>query len=159
MRWIDGIQQKNSLKGLIIGMEPTAHYGLNLANWLSDKGVKVVMVNPATTKRNKENRDNSPSKNDPKHALVIADVISRGYYYEYSRQAAVVFQRLRTIMSDRECWVTNSVRLQNRIIRWIDMDLQTFHGHTSGIPFSVGCRVFIRLRRNSQLERAYEASR
>jgi transposase len=120
MRWVEGIQQKNSLNGLIIGMEPTGHYGLNLANWLSDKGISVVMVNPATTKRNKENRDNSPSKNDPKDALVIADVISRGFYYEYSRQA-VVFQRLRTIMSDREYWVTNSVRLQNRIIRWIDI--------------------------------------
>ncbi|WP_238187049.1 transposase [Paenibacillus sp. L3-i20] len=38
------------------------------------------MVNPATTKRNKENRDNSPSKNDPKDALVIADAVSRGFY-------------------------------------------------------------------------------
>jgi transposase len=119
-RWIDGISQKHCLKGLIIGMEPTGHYGYNLANWLADKGKNVVMVNPATTKRNKENRDNSPSKNDPKDALVIADVISRGYYYEYSRQA-VVFQKLRTVMSDREFWVTNSVRLQNRIIRWLDI--------------------------------------
>jgi transposase len=76
VRWVEGIGQKNSLKGLIIGMEPTGHYGLNLANWLSDKGLSVVMVNPATTKRNKENRDNSPSKNDPKDAFVIADVIS-----------------------------------------------------------------------------------
>jgi transposase len=119
-RWIDEIRQKHRLKGLIIGMEPTGHYGYNLANWLAGKGNSVVMVNPATTKRNKENRDNSPSKSDPKDALVIADVISRGYYYEYSRQA-IVFQRLQTIMSDREYWVTNSVRLQNRIIRWLDI--------------------------------------
>jgi transposase len=119
-RWMDELQQKHRLKGLIIGMEPTGHYGFNLANWLADKGKHVVMVNPATTKRNKENRDNSPSKSDPKDALVIADVVSRGYYYEYSRQATV-FQRLCTIMSDREFWVTHSVRLQNRIIRWLDI--------------------------------------
>jgi transposase len=119
-RWMDGLQQKHRLKGLIIGMEPTGHYGFNLANWLADKDKHVVMVNPATTKRNKENRDNSPSKSDPKDALVIADVVSRGYYYEYSRQA-IVFQKLRTIMSDREFWVTNNVRLQNRIIRWLDI--------------------------------------
>jgi transposase len=68
---------------------------------------KGVMVNQAATKRNKENRDNSPSKSDPKDALVMADVVSRGYYYEYSRQATV-FQKLRTIMSDREFLVTNS---------------------------------------------------
>ncbi|WP_235560955.1 IS110 family transposase [Bacillus sp. FJAT-28004] len=72
-RWMTGLQQKNRLKRLIIGMEPTGHYWFNLANWLSDKGLHVVMVKPATTKRNKENRDNSPSKNDPKDALVIAN--------------------------------------------------------------------------------------
>ncbi|MCZ8516626.1 transposase [Paenibacillus filicis] len=77
-RWIHEIQQKHHLKNVIIGMEPTGHYGYNLANWLADKGKEVVMVNPATTKRNKENRDNSPSKSDPKDALVIADVVSRG---------------------------------------------------------------------------------
>jgi transposase len=88
-RWVEDLQRKYELKNLIIGMEPTGHYGFNLANWLSDKGINVVMVNPATTKRNKENRDNSPSKSDPKDALVIADVVSRGYYYEYSRHATV----------------------------------------------------------------------
>jgi transposase len=119
-RWMEGMQQKHRLSSLIIGMEPTGHYWWNLANWLADKGFNVVQVNPATTKRNKENRDNCPSKSDPKDALVIADVVSRGYYYEYSRQATH-FQRLRTMMSDREFWVTNSVRLQNRIIRWLDI--------------------------------------
>jgi transposase len=79
-----------------------------------------VLVNPATTKRNKENRNNCPSKSDPKDALVIADVVSRGYYYEYTQQSTV-FQRLRTMMSDREFWVTHSVRLQKRIIRWLDI--------------------------------------
>lgn len=119
-RWITELLQKHRLKNVIIGMEPTGHYGYNLANWLDDKGKEVVMVNPATTKRNKENRDNSPSKSDPKDALVIADAVSRGFYYDYSRQD-IVFQRLKTIMSDREFWVTNSVRLQNRIIRWLDI--------------------------------------
>jgi transposase len=119
-RWMEGLLQKHGLKSIIIGMEPTGHYWYNLANWLVDQGVHVVLVNPATTKRNKENRDNSPSKSDPKDALVIADVVSRGYYYEYTRQATD-FQRLRTIMNDREFWVTNSVRLQNRIVRWLDI--------------------------------------
>ncbi|WP_214626561.1 IS110 family transposase [Paenibacillus agaridevorans] len=119
-RWLAELQQKHRLNELIIGMEPTGHYWFNLANWLLDKGLHVVMVNPATTKRNKENRDNSPSKNDPKDALVIADAVSRGFYYEYKRQS-LVFQRLRTMMSDREFWVSNSVRLQNRIVRWLDI--------------------------------------
>jgi transposase len=119
-RWMDELQKKHRLETVIIGMEPTGHYWWNLANWLANKGLNVVLVNPATTKRNKENRDNSPSKSDPKDALVIADVVCRGYYYDYTRQASV-FQRLRTVMSDREFWVTHSVRLQNRIIRWLDI--------------------------------------
>lgn len=119
-RWMEGLLQKHRLKNIIIGMEPTGHYWYSLANWLVEKGLNVVLVNPATTKRNKENRDNCPSKSDPKDALVIADVVSRGYYYEYIRQATH-FQRLRTLMNDREFWVTNSVRMQNRIIRWLDI--------------------------------------
>lgn len=119
-RWIKELQKKHRLNHLLIGMEPTGHYWFNLANWLTEKGINVVLVNPATTKRNKENRDNSPSKSDPKDALVIADVVSRGYYSDYTRQGHV-FQRLRIIMSDREFWVANSVRLQNRIIRWLDI--------------------------------------
>jgi transposase len=85
---MDELQQKHRLKTVIIGMEPTGHYWWNLANWLANKGLNVVLVNPATTKRNKENRDNSPSKSDPKDALVIADVVCRGYYYDYTRQAS-----------------------------------------------------------------------
>jgi transposase len=68
---------------------PGVSYAGTTPNWLSDKGLHVVMVNPATTKRNKDNRDNSPSKNDPKDALVIADAVSRGFYYEYTCQSLV----------------------------------------------------------------------
>lgn len=101
-------------------MEPTGHYWFNLANWLVEQRLSVVLVNPVTTKRNKENRDNSPSKNDSKDALVIADVVSRGYYSEYMKQSHY-FERLRVIMSDRKFWIANSIRLQNRIIRWLDI--------------------------------------
>ena len=82
-------------------------------------------MNPVTTHRNKENRDNSPSKNDPKDALVIADVVSRGYYTNYVSQDAS-FERLKTLMSDREYWVKQSTSLGNRIIRWIDLYFPEF---------------------------------
>ncbi|NOU75701.1 IS110 family transposase [Paenibacillus sp. LMG 31458] len=104
----------------VVPLAPHRTCWWNLANWLTNKGTNVVLVNPATTKRNKENRDNSPSKSDPKDALVIADIVSRGYYYEHTRQTQE-FQRLRAMMSDREFWVVYSVRLQNRIILWLDI--------------------------------------
>ncbi|PZD95757.1 IS110 family transposase [Paenibacillus sambharensis] len=123
--WIKKAQAKHSLTSLLVGLEPTGHYWFNLANWLLQQGIEVVLVNPVTTHRNKENRDNSPSKNDPKDALVIADVVSRGYYTEYSPHAAV-FRRLKTLMSDREFWVKQSACFANRIIRWIDLYFPEF---------------------------------
>ena len=50
-------------------MESTCHYWFNLADWLLEQSVEVVLVNPLTTKRNKENRDNCQSKSDAKDAL------------------------------------------------------------------------------------------
>ncbi|WP_238413444.1 IS110 family transposase [Alicyclobacillus sp. TC] len=70
-RTIRKLQTTHGMDDVIIGMESTGHYWFNLANWLVKQGIDVVLVNPLTTKRNKENRDNSPSKNDPKDALVI----------------------------------------------------------------------------------------
>jgi transposase len=119
LNWVRDAQAKKGLPSLIVGLEPTGHYWFNLANWLLEQEIHVVLVNPVTTHRNKENRDNSPSKNDPKDAIVIADVVSRGYYTDYSPQA-VEFERLQTVMSDREYWVKLSGSLGNRIVRWID---------------------------------------
>lgn len=106
-------------------MEPTGHYWFNLADWLLEHQIEVVLVNPVTTHRNKENRDNSPSKNDPKDALVIADVVSRGYYTEYTPQEPV-FDRIKAMMSNREYWSKQSTSLGNRIVRWIDLYFPEF---------------------------------
>ncbi|XID90363.1 IS110 family transposase [Paenibacillaceae bacterium WGS1546] len=118
-RWIQDVQTRHHLTSLLIGMEPTGHYWFNLANWLLQQGIEVVLINPVLTHRNKENRDNSPSKNDSKDALTIADLVNRGLYTEYSPQAET-FERLKTIMSDREYWVKLDNSLGNRIVRWID---------------------------------------
>jgi transposase len=125
IRWIRDVQVKKHLTSVLVGLEPTGHYWFNLANWLRQQGIEVALVNPVTTHRNKENRDNSPSKNDPKDALTIADVVCRGYYTEYSPQSAT-FERLKTIMNDREFWVKQSTSYGNRIVRWIDLYFPEF---------------------------------
>jgi transposase len=124
-RWIQEVQVRHQLTGLLIGMEPTGHYWFNLADWLLDQGMEVVLVNPVHTHRNKENRDNTPSKNDAKDALTIADLVNRGLYTEYHPQEEH-FERLKTVMSDREYWVTQQTTLANRIIRWIDLYFPEF---------------------------------
>ncbi|MBD2848688.1 transposase, partial [Paenibacillus sp. IB182496] len=77
------------------------------------------------THRNKENRDNSPSKNDAKDALVIAESVSRGFYSEYE-PLSPTYDRLKTLMSDREYWVSQQGSLGNRIVRWIDVYFPEF---------------------------------
>ncbi|BAS26785.1 IS110 family RNA-guided transposase [Limnochorda pilosa] len=67
---------------VIIGMEPTGHYWKPLAYWLVGRGYTVVLVNPIITKRPKEDRDNSPSKTDPKDTGVIADLVLQGKFLE-----------------------------------------------------------------------------
>lgn len=125
LRWVHDVQAKHRLKSLIVGMEPTGHYWFNIAKWFHQKGIEVVLVNPVTTHRNKENRDNSPSKSDPKDALTIADVVSRGFYTEYAPQEAI-FERIKTMMSNREYWSKISNSLANRIVRWIDLYFPEF---------------------------------
>jgi transposase len=137
------LQTAHGLRDVLVGMESTGHYWFNLAHWLQDHGVDVVMVNPMTTKRNKENRDNSPSKSDAKDALVIADVVSRGYYTAYHR-SEVHFHRLRVLVTNRERWVVESQRIQTRMRRWLDIRFPEF---TSVFSDIVTPRALATLRR------------
>ncbi|MBU5445687.1 IS110 family transposase [Paenibacillus sp. MSJ-34] len=125
MRFIREVQEKYGLASVMVGLEPTGHYWFNLAHWLREQGIEVVLVNPVVTHRNKENRDNTPSKNDAKDALTIADAVSRGFYTEFTPQAAQL-EELKTLMSDREFWVKSAISLGNRIVRWIDMYFPEF---------------------------------
>jgi transposase len=124
-RWLEDVQAKHHLPAVLIGMEPTGHYWFNLANWLLEQSMEVVLVNPVLTHRNKENRDNSPSKNDSKDALTIADLVNRGLYTEYVPQPEA-FEQLKTVMSNREFWSEELTRYSNRIVRWIDQYFPEF---------------------------------
>jgi transposase len=80
LQWIQKLQTAHHLSATVVGMEPTGHYWLNVSRWLAARQFEVVLVNPHLVKKNKENRDNTPSKSDKKDALVIADMVKNGYY-------------------------------------------------------------------------------
>ena len=120
LAWIRKLQNQHSLDKVIIGMEPTGHYWLNLAYWLVDKGVETAVVDPFKVKKNEENRDNSQTKNDIKDALVIADMIKNGYYSSV-RLATGTHKSLRVLMTSRSFIQKNLLSVQNQIIRWIDI--------------------------------------
>ncbi|KAB8138474.1 IS110 family transposase [Gracilibacillus oryzae] len=80
--WAKNLSEKHGRPNLLIGMEPTGHYWLNLAYYLKAQAVSVVVVNPMKVKRFKEMDDDSPTKNDTKDAKVIAQIIRDGRYHE-----------------------------------------------------------------------------
>jgi len=82
MEWAGNIAQAHGRPNIMIDMEPTGHYWLNLAYYLKAEGIKTVVVNPMKVKRSKELDDDSPTKNDTKDAKVIAQVMRDGRYHE-----------------------------------------------------------------------------
>jgi transposase len=121
LKWIKNLQRLNNLNEVIVGMEPTGHYWINLSKWLSNQDIEVVTVNPHLVKKNKENRDNTQSKSDKKDALVIADMVKNGYYSEV-RYPSESFEKLRVLMSNRDVVVKRLVSSINQLNRWVDID-------------------------------------
>jgi transposase len=124
--WIQALQREHCKTHAIIGMEPTGHYWLNLAHWLLEQQCEVVVVNPYHVKLNKENRDNSPTKNDVKDALVIADMVKSGYYSSL-RLPTGKFEELRILFSSREFAVKQFISVQNQVHRWLDIWFPEYH--------------------------------
>ncbi|WNQ10803.1 IS110 family transposase [Paenibacillus aurantius] len=118
--WIQDLLKTYTLSSVIVGMEPTGHYWFSLARWLVDQGIEAVLVNPHLVKKNKENRDNTPSKSDRKDALVIADMIKNGYYSPV-RFNPEAYEELRILMSNRETVTKRLNSAVNQIHRWVDI--------------------------------------
>ncbi len=144
LQWIKDLQETHQLSDTIIGMEPTGHYWLSLAAWLKDRSLEVVLVNPHLVKKNKENRDNTPSKSDVKDALVIADMVKNGYYTSI-KDTSEVFMELRVLMANRETIVHRLVSVKNQIHRWVDMvfpELRQVYKHLMGSGSLATLRLF-----------------
>ncbi|MEH6944145.1 IS110 family transposase [Bacillus sp. JJ722] len=120
LHWINNLLNEHSLDKIIVGMEPTGHYWLNLSKWLKEHNIEVVLVNPHLVKKNKENRDNSQSKSDIKDALVIADMVKNGYY-AFTRANSETFEKLRIYMSNRDVVVKRLVTTKNQLHRWVEI--------------------------------------
>lgn len=123
--WMNILKKEKGYTTEIVGMEPTGHYSLAVIEWLTDKKIDVVTVNPYLVKRNKENRDNTQSKSDRKDALVIADMVKNGYY-SIIRPTKECFEILRVLMSNRDVIVKRYVSAANQINRWIDIIFPEF---------------------------------
>lgn len=75
------LMQKSELEEALVGIEPTGHYWFDLGQFMGEKDIKFVMVNPHHVHKTKELDDNSPSKNDRKDPRVIAGLVRDGRYF------------------------------------------------------------------------------
>lgn len=104
---------------VIIGIEPTGHYWLNLAYFLEERGIPLVMVNPMHVKRSKELDDNLPTKHDRKDALVIARLVKDGRF-SYPRILKGMEAELRVGSSFRNKLTEELGTVKNMMNRWLD---------------------------------------
>lgn len=104
---------------ILVGFEPTGHYWMNLAAYLSAYGIPFIMVNPLHVNKSKELDDNLQTKNDQKDALVIARLMRDGRF-SYPRILEGVEAELRNGATLRSKIQEDLNALQNRIVRWID---------------------------------------
>ncbi len=104
---------------VVIGIEPTGHYWLNLFHFLKDHGIPLVMTNPMHVKRSKELDDNLQTKNDQKDALVIARLVKDGRF-SYPRILEDVEAELRVGATLRSNLTEEFGAIKNKMIRWLD---------------------------------------
>ncbi len=116
---IKGVCKQHDLSKVILGLEPTGHYWKPLAHYLTNHGIKVVLINPYHTKKAKELDDNSPTKNDKKDALTIARLLRDGRYSQlYLPQD--VFAELRVLSSTRGSLMKRQNAIKNTIKAVLD---------------------------------------
>ena len=117
--WMDSLAKEKSKSSIIVGMEPTGHYWLNIGHFLKYEGVRLVLVNPFHVKRSKELDDNSPTKNDRKDPKTIGKLMIDGRYsIPYIPEG--IYSDLRTAMDIRDSISKSLIIIKNRMIRWLD---------------------------------------
>ncbi|WP_027339120.1 IS110 family transposase, partial [Halonatronum saccharophilum] len=119
LKWMLKLKDKHEKEDIIVGMEPTGHYWLNLAQLLREKKIKIVLVNPSHTKKSKELDDNSPTKNDKKDAKVIAQLVKDGRYSEPNIPVGV-YANIRVAMTHMERLNKDLQRVIGKIHQFID---------------------------------------
>ena len=117
--WINQLVKGCKLHQVIVGMEPTGHYWLNLAHLLKENNIKFVSVNPLHVKRSKELDDNSPTKNDVKDAKVIAQLVKDGRYAEPTIPQGI-YAELRVAKKLRDLLNVDLQVVQGQVHNWLD---------------------------------------
>jgi transposase len=119
VNWFRKIMSDHGCEDIVVGMEPTGHYWLNLVHYLKEQQIMCGVVNPLHVKKSKELDDNSPTKNDIKDAKVIAQLVKDGRYAVPNIPQGV-YSELREAMKIRDHLSTDLRVVQGRVHNWLD---------------------------------------
>lgn len=144
LAWMNRHKQENQKTHVIFGVEPTGHYWLSLAYYLTARDYDFVLVNPMHVKKTKELDDNSPTKNDTKDARVIAQLIKDGRY-SVPNLLNGIYAELREGVKLRDQLTKQLIiiegRIQNNIQRYFPEFLDVF-GDWNGKAAMCTLRLF-----------------
>ena len=105
---------------VIVGVESTGSYGVNLVRWLSEHGCRVVLVPSLHVCREKELLDNGRGTSDNKDALIIADLVARGQYLGFVELSGACIE-LRPLVSLRARLVREQTGWLNALHQTMDV--------------------------------------
>jgi transposase len=105
---------------VIVGVESTGSYGVNLVRWLSEHGCRVVLVPSLHVCREKELLDNGRGTSDNKDALIIADLVARGQYLGFVALSGACLE-LRPLVSLRARLVKEQTGWLNALHQTMDV--------------------------------------
>ena len=105
---------------VIVGLESTGVYWINLARWLAEHGCRVVQVSGLYVHRAKELIDNSRGTSDGKDALLIADLVAQGKYLGFVRPAGILAD-LRQLVGLRQRLVHERAARYNLLHQSVDL--------------------------------------
>lgn len=124
-KWFVNIATMYDKKEIIIGLEPTGHYWLNIHEYLTTQEYKVVTVNPHHVKKSKELDDNNPTKCDKKDAMVVAKLVKDGRF-SVPNIPEGIYSEMRVAVNHREKLMKELNRVQNSVTRWLDIYIPEF---------------------------------
>lgn len=117
--WINEIKVVEEINQIIIGMEPTEHYWLNLARYLKNNEYAIVTVNPMHVKKIKELDDNLQTKTDKKDPKIIAQLVKDARYSNPNLLEGE-YEELRNAKNLRRIVIKDLNRTKNQIQNWLD---------------------------------------
>lgn len=97
-RRLQDVCERHQGTEVLIGMEPTNYYWKLLSSYLETQGIEYRLVNPYTVKKRREGDRLDRSRDDPRDAFTIADLLRTGKFTE-TQQLHGLYAELRSLVA------------------------------------------------------------